>query len=183
LAIRSSSAIRPLSTCARAGASIPSAASTAREGDAVGHSRIAADARRQNATAFEARAAHQTIDTLVHVAEAFLEPDDRLAAGVKPEMAGFDDPRVNGSGRDLVQAFALGLEEGIGIRRAVMRKRLSHRMAQRPAAMIEPSPLVRRFTRREVEEVAGRTLEPVRRSVNRRHRRERAVLAGDLDER
>jgi hypothetical protein len=45
----------------------------------------------------------------VHVAETFLEPNDRLAAGVKPEMARFDDARVNGADWNLVQAFALGL--------------------------------------------------------------------------
>ena len=153
------------------------------ESNGVGRSRIAADAPRQNARAFDARAAHQTIDALMHVAETLLEPYDRLAAGVKPKMARFDDPRVNRADRNLVQALALGLEKRVSIGRAVVQSRPSQRIAHWPAAMIKPAPLVRRFAGREAEEIAGRALETVGRSVNRRHRRERTVLAGDLDKR
>ena len=55
-------------------------------------------------------------------------------------------------------------------------------MAQRPSAVIEPAPVVRRADRAEAEEIAGRPLEPARRRMKRRHGGKRAALAGDVDE-
>ena len=112
------------------------------EGDAVGDRRVAADARRQDGRALDARAARQAVDALVDIAEPLLEPHDRLAAGVEAEMAGLDDPRVDRTDRNLVQILRPRAKEGVRVRRAVMRDRPPERMTHRPSAVIEPAPRV-----------------------------------------
>ena len=77
------------------------------EGDRVGDRRIAADPPREPGRALEARPAHQRVDAFVGVAEPLLEPHDRLAAGVEAEMAGLDDPGMDRTDRNLMQARAL----------------------------------------------------------------------------
>ena len=96
----------------------------AREGDAIGDRRVAADPRRRDRRARSTLAPRiRRVDALVDIAEPLLEPHDRLAAGVEAEVAGLDDPGMNRTDRDLMQARALGLEEGVGVRRAVVRAR------------------------------------------------------------
>jgi hypothetical protein len=153
------------------------------ERDAVGDCRIAADASSERRAAIEALAAHERVDPFVYIAEPLLEPHDRLAGGMKPEMAGFDDPSVDRAHRNLMQAVAISSEKGVGVWRAVMRDRPSHGMAHEPAAVIEPAPVVRRFVRNKTEEIAGRAFKAASGSVMRRHGGERAVVTGDVDER
>ncbi len=147
------------------------------EGDGVGDGGVAADPSRELGGALEARAAHQRVDALVGVAEPLLEPHDRLAAGVEAEMARLDDPGVDRADRNLMQARSLGFEEGVGVGRAVVGCAVPERMAQRPAAVIEPAAAVRRAEREEAVEVAGRPLEPAGRRMQRREGGKGAAVA------
>ena len=85
----------------------------------------------------------------MRIAEPLLEPHDRLAAGMEAEVSRLDDPGVNGADRDLVQTRPLRLEEGVGVRRAVVGGAIAERMTQRPAAVIEPASPVRRPSARK----------------------------------
>ena len=83
----------------------------------------------------------------MRVAKPLLEPHHGFAAGVEAEMAGLDDPGMDGADRNLMQARSLGFEEGVGVGGAVMGLAAPKRMAQRPAAVIEPAAAVRRSER------------------------------------
>ena len=118
----------------------------------------------------------------MHVTQPLLESDDRLAARVEAEVAGLDNPGMDRAHRNLMQARTLGLEERVGVRRAVVRLCPPERMPQTPSAVIEPAPVVGRSDRDKAEQIAGRPLEPARRRMKRRHGRKRAALAGDVGE-
>jgi len=77
---------------------------------------------------------------------------------VKTEMAGLDDPRMDGADGNLVQAWPLGCEEGVPFDRPFVGPRGAERGADRPAAMIEPGPPVRRVGRAVAEEIVDRAL-------------------------
>ena len=153
----------------------------AREGDAVGDRRVATDARGEDGGAVDTRAAHQGVDALVDIAEPLFEPHHRLAAGVEAEVARLDDPRVDGTDRYLVQSRPLHGEEGVGVRRAVMRDRSPERMAHAPSAMIEPGPGVWSAGRDESKKIAGRALETPGRSMDRRDRGKGAAVTGEIE--
>ena len=73
-------------------------------------------------------------------------------------MAGLDDPRMYRPDRYLMQALALGAEEGV--RRPMARPRRSRRssgLASVPTPMIQPRPRVGQANRREAEEIASRS--------------------------
>ena len=55
---------------------------------------------------------HQPLDALVDIAEPLLQPHHGLAIGGEAEMAGLDDAGMHRPDRDLVQALALGRQEG-----------------------------------------------------------------------
>ena len=183
MASRSSSAITPRNPCARGGGfDAERRLDRAGEGDRIGDGGIAADPARESRRALEARPAHQRVDAFVGVAEPLFEPDDRLAACVEAEMAGLDDPGMDRTDRDLMQARPRGLEEGVGVGRAVTGRAVAERMAQRPAAVVEPAAAVRRAEREEAVEVASRPFEPAGRRMQRRDRGKRAAIASNFGE-
>ena len=125
---------------------MPVAASTARaKAIGIGDRRIARDAAGEPGGAVEVGALHQAVDALVDVAEPLFEPHDRLAIGGEAEMPGLDDAGMHRPDRDLVQALALDREEGYaaaGASPAPGSLAVAERMADAPAAVIEPGPRV-----------------------------------------
>ncbi len=87
----------------------------AREGDLIGDRAVALTRQ-----AIERRASgwrrHQAVDAFVHVAEPLLQPHHGLAVRMKAEMAGFDDPGMDRSDWNLMQARAFRAEERIRLR-------------------------------------------------------------------
>ena len=71
----------------------------------------------------------------MQIAKARFQPHDRFAIGGETEMAGLDDPGVNGANRDLVQALALDRQEAVRLGRLGGLVG-AQRMAQAPTAMI-----------------------------------------------
>ncbi len=130
----------------------------------------------------EIGAGHEPLDPLVDIAQAFLQPHHRLAAGGEAEMAGLDDAGMDRADRDLMQALAFRRQERIG-RCGARRGPLAQRVAHAPAAMVEPGARVRRAGRLQAEQVADRALEPDRRRMLGADRGERriAVQARDPD--
>ncbi len=126
--------------------------------------------------AVEVGAFHQLLDALVDIAQALLEPDDRLAAGGEAEMSGLDDAGMDRTDRDLVQAFALGGKEDIRRGCAVpRRRRAAERVGQVPPTVVEPGAQVRRAFGLEPEQIADRALQPDR---GRMHRADRGKPPG-----
>ena len=124
MARRSSSAISARSQTARGGTSIWSADfDRLREGERVGDGAVARGAAGELRALVEARAGHQRLDALVHIAEPLLEPHHRLAVGGEAEMPGLDDAGMDRADRDLVQILALDGQEGVrvGFDRALAR--------------------------------------------------------------
>ena len=118
------------------------------EGDLVGDRAVAADPAGEFRAAREIGARHQPLDALVNVAEPLLQPHDRLAAGVEAEMARLDDPGMHRPDRNLMQPDAFGAEKRVALRLAAARRGARpERMAERPAAMVEPRPRVGRAPR------------------------------------
>ena len=78
-------------------------------------------------------------------------------------------PACTGPDRNLVQAFALGGEElvGLGLARGPC---LAERMADIPEAEIEPGPRVGRADGVQAEQIADRAFEPDRRRMAARRR-------------
>ena len=127
------------------------------------------------AAALERRARHQRLDALVDVAEALLEPHHRLAVGGEAEMARLDDAGMHRPDRDLVQALALGRQEGIGRARPAALRLARRADAARPssrdrARAARPAP-----AGLEPVEIADRALEPDRRRMQRADRRKASV--------
>ena len=115
------------------------------------------------------------------VAEPLLQPHHRFAAGVEAEVARLDDPRVDRTDWNLVQSCALRSKEGVRVRRAIMRDAPPERMTHWPSAMIQPGPRVWSIGRGKSEEIAGRALEPARRSMDRRHGGKCSVVTGEIE--
>ncbi len=146
----------------------------AREGDLVSDRAVAADARGERQTGFEARAAHQRADALVDIAQSLLEPDDRFTAGVETKMSGFDNSGVNRTDRDLMQPRSLRFQELITLGRGFVRPGGAERSAHRPATVIEPGAQIQGALRAQSREIGDRALQAVRRRMNRRDRRKLA---------
>ncbi len=133
--MRSSSAITPRSTCARAGTAMSSAASTARaKAEAERDRRIARDARDDAGRLVQVAVGQQAVDALVHVAEPLLQPRHDLAVGGEAEMAGLDDAGVHRPDRNLVQALALDRQEFVARRIARSAAALAPSGARSPQA-------------------------------------------------
>ena len=134
LASRSSSAISARRKVARGGTLTSSATSTARECRGIGDRAVAGGAAGEPRGLLEVGAGHERLDPLVHIAQALLEPHHRLAVGGEQEMAGLDDAGMHRPDRDLVQALALGRQEGVGRarRRGVGPRRERCRTSQKP---------------------------------------------------
>jgi hypothetical protein len=100
----------------------------------------------------------------VHIAQPFFQPHNRIAAGGEAEMPRLDDPGVDGTDWDLMQAFSFDREKGIrsGTDAAAS---LSERRARVPPAMIEPWARIGRSDRIEAEQILDRTLKPNGRRV------------------
>jgi hypothetical protein len=64
--------------------------------DAVSDRAVAGGARGKLRRPFDARAPHQRLDALVHVAEALFEPHHGLAAGAKRKWPGSMMPACTG---------------------------------------------------------------------------------------
>ncbi len=127
---------------------------------------------------------HQRLDALVDVAQALLQPHHGLAVGGEAEMAGLDDAGVDRADRDLVQALALGRQEGVGVGARRLgagcapsgwrmpqrrdRARAARRARRRPSRP-NRSPIVRS------SRIAG--------GCSRRDRGEMAVRAGEAERR
>ena len=148
-----------------------------REGERVGDGRVAGGAPRELRAALKRRAGHQSLDALVDIAEALLEPHDRLAICGEAEMAGLDDPGMHRTDRNLVQVLAFDGEEE---KRRGPRRRFGVRpewLHHVPGAEIEPRPQVPEPVRLESIEIADRTLEPDRRRMMRADRGKALVVA------
>ena len=116
MAIRSSSAISARSqTAPRRRLDAERGLDGAGEGERIGDRAVARDAAGELRRPLEVGAGHQRLDPLVDVAQPLLEADHRLAARGEAEMAGLDDPGMDRPDRNLMQALALGGEEGVGL--------------------------------------------------------------------
>ena len=115
---------------------------SAGKGEAIGDRAVAGGPRRERAAAVDRGAQHEGFDALMGVAQTLFEPDHRLAIRGKTEMARLDDPGMHRPNRDLMQAFALGRKEPVRFPIALRLGLLCQRVAQLPAAMIEPGPPV-----------------------------------------
>ncbi len=120
------------------------------------------------------RAGHQRFQPAVGVAEPRLQPHHRLAVGGEAEVAGLDDPRVHRPHRDLVQALALRAQEGVG--------RAALWPAERPAAMVEPGPGVRRPFGFQSGQVADGALQADRGRVVKSNRGEMPLRAAQAED-
>jgi hypothetical protein len=100
-----------------------------------------------------------------------------LAVGGEAKMPGLDDAGVHRTDGDLVQAFALDRQEGVG-RVLLRRLLLAERLAHLPEAEVEPRSRVGRARSFKAEQVADGALEPDRRRMFRADTRIAAVLAG-----
>ena len=114
--------------------------------------------------ALERRARHQRLDALVDVAEPLLQAHHRLAIGGEAEMAGLDDAGMHRADRDLVQALALGRQEGVG--RARRRRRGVLRAAARASGRGRARAGVVEALRLKAVQIADRALQPDRRRVH-----------------
>jgi hypothetical protein len=153
----------------------------AREGDAVGDRGVAAHSRSQDGRALDACAARQAVDALMDIAEPLLQAHHGFAAGVEAEVARLDDPCVDRTDRNLVQSCPLRAKEGVRVRRTVMRDAPPERMTHRPSAVIQPAPRVWSIDRRKSKEIAGRALEPARRSMDRRDGGKCSVVTSEIE--
>ncbi len=90
-----------------------------RIGGGMADHRIARDRFREMYAGAAVMFHHQLFDAAVLVAELYLEMVYVLALAHEPEMAGFDDARVDGPHRHLVHLLALHGEEGIVLHRAL----------------------------------------------------------------
>ena len=104
----------------------------------------------------------------MHIAEALLEADDRLAARGEAEMAGLDDAGVHRPDGNLVQVLSFRGEERIGRGR---------RLGFSPTSVIEPRPLIGRVVRYKAEEVADGPFKTDRRRMGKPNRWKHAVHA------
>jgi hypothetical protein len=86
-----------------------------RKSNGISHSAVARHALGQAGCLLEFGTGHETLDAAMDIAQPLLEPDDGLAAGGEAEMARLDDSGMYRSDRDLVEAFAIGWQEWIGI--------------------------------------------------------------------
>ena len=112
----------------------------------------------------EIGAGHQALDALVHIAEALLQAHHRLAVGGEAEMPGLDDAGMHRADRDLVQALALGRQEGVGRRRRpALRSRAPSGCAHAPAAVVEPGPRIGQPLGLRPNRSRDRALQPDRR--------------------
>src|SRR6516165_11727673 len=129
------------------------------KGQRVSDRAVARGAPCQARRRVEARARHQRLDAFVHVTEALLQPNHRLAVSGKTKMSGLDDAGMNRADGNLVQALAGGGQEGI--RRAPRRSvaAISERVLDIPKAEIKPRPRVGRADRFESIKIAHRTLQ------------------------
>ena len=115
---------------------------------------------------------HEALDPSVHIAEPFLQADDRLAAGSEAEMAGLDNAGVHGSDRDLVQIGTLGRKKAID-RRAVrsswlVRQGMMHTSSARDRAKVGGPASPERL---KSDEILDGTLQPNGRRVQVTNRR------------
>jgi hypothetical protein len=85
------------------------------EGEGIGHGAVAGNPPRKYRRTINRHSLHEPFSSLVHVAKALLEPHDGLAVRREPEVTRFDDARMHGAHRDLVQAFTLGGQESVAI--------------------------------------------------------------------
>ena len=141
-------------------------------GEGVSDGQIAADAADEPRPGLDGRAAHQPLNSLVQVAEAFFEPHDRFAAGVEAEMAGLDDPGMDGADRNLMQGWPLGRAELVRRLRRLARLRAPQRRLDLPAAVIEPGASVLCALRPQAVQIGERALQPDRGGMDRRQPRE-----------
>ncbi len=77
--------------------------------------RIAGDARRQPVAVEQRQLGESPFDALVNVSQTFLEPEYLFTDHRKTEMAGFDDPRVDGTHRNFMHAIAFHRYESVGV--------------------------------------------------------------------
>ena len=105
---------------------------------------------------------HKMRDALVHVAEPLLEAHDGLAVGGEAEVAGLDDAGVYRPDGDLMHRRAFGRMERIAIAAGRRRCPVAVRMAQTPAPMVEPAPVIGAAVGLQPIEVADGALQPQR---------------------
>ena len=115
-----------------------------REGERVSDGAVARGAARKRGAPLDARARHQRLDALMHIAEPLFEPHDGLAVGGEAEMSGLDDAGMDRADRNLVEALALDRQERVGARPHARLPGVSKGMGHAPEAEIEPGPRIGR---------------------------------------
>src|SRR5262249_49856168 len=118
-----------------------------RIGPGVRHRAIARDPAGEPIPVPDRQLLEALLDALVHVAQTFLEAQHLLADDLEAEVSRFDDPRVDGSDRDLVHAVAADAHEGIVLlARLPLRGSLEiapkRKGVDRPRGLPQPGPLV-----------------------------------------
>ena len=117
------------------------------KGDGIGHRAVTGSVSGKMRGLFELRARHQPLDSLVHIAQALLEPHHGLAIGGEAKMAWLDDAGMHRPDRDLVQPLALGRQKGIGRGCAAALWRLPERVRDVPETEVQPRTRVRQADR------------------------------------
>ena len=101
-------------------------------------------------------------DALVHVTKPLLEAHDGLAVGGEAEVAGLDDAGVHGPDGDLMHRRAFGCKKRITIAAGRRRCPIAERVAQTPASVVEPAPIIGAAFGLQPIEVADGALQPQR---------------------
>ena len=95
----------------------------------------------------------------MHIAKALFEPRHGFATCGKTEMAGFDDPGVDGADRNLMQALAFHRQKCVSRPCGRCRAPGAEGIPHIPGAQIEPGPRIRGAHRFEPVQTVNRALE------------------------
>src|SRR6266536_96165 len=130
-------------------------------GERVGNGAVAGNAAGEDRHPINGHSRHQPLDSLVRVTESRLETHDRFAVRGEPEMARLDDPRMDRTYRDLMQARPDCREEGITAG-DFFRLGWRARAFAMPRSVIEPRARVGKSLRLQSPEVANRPFQAQR---------------------
>jgi hypothetical protein len=129
------------------------------ETDRIGNRAVAGYASRKLGAFMQVGARDQAFDPLMYIAEAFLEPHNCLAIGRETKMARFDDPGMDRTYGDLMQAFAFDGQKHITARFGI-RNLGSKWKSHAPSIVIEPLPLVGKSDWTDTPQIMQSALKP-----------------------
>jgi hypothetical protein len=101
----------------------------------------------------------------VHVAQPLLQSHNRLAIGGEAEVAGLDDAGVYRPHWNLMQRWAFGSAERVGLAARVTALPPAEWLAQPPASVVEPSPHIGRAVGLQPVQIAQGALQADRGSM------------------